>query len=79
MTVYRVGPEGATVLAADGRVIQRLRPGHVVVPGIVQSGERPPLPDGPPPTDAAPVPRRRRPRAAYATKPIRPAEVRDDG
>jgi hypothetical protein len=73
MTTYRVGPEGATVLSADGRVILRLRPGHVVVPGIVQSSERPPER-----ADAADVPdaarRGRRPRAAYATKPIKPDE-----
>jgi hypothetical protein len=83
MATYRVGPEGATVLSADGRVILRLRPGHVVVPGIVGSSERPPER-----ADAADVPDAaqrggpsggRRPRPSYETKPIRPDEGHNDG
>jgi hypothetical protein len=33
MAEYRVGEEGATVYAADGRVITWLGPGAVIVPG----------------------------------------------
>jgi hypothetical protein len=37
MAVYRVGAEGATVFNEDGGVVARLRPGHVVVPGVVET------------------------------------------
>lgn len=33
MTVYRVGPTGATVFNEKGEALARLRPGYTVVPG----------------------------------------------
>jgi hypothetical protein len=33
VTIYRVGPAGATVFNEDGAPVVRLRPGQVVVPG----------------------------------------------
>lgn len=37
MTIYRVGPDGATVFSPDGVVLVRLRPGQVVVPGASET------------------------------------------
>jgi hypothetical protein len=37
MTTYRVGDEGATVIDSDGRVLCRLSPGTVVVPGTIEA------------------------------------------
>lgn len=35
MVTYRVGAAGATVFNEDGQVVTRLRPGAVVVEGVV--------------------------------------------
>ncbi|MFL5688713.1 MAG: hypothetical protein ACJ77I_06960 [Chloroflexota bacterium] len=37
MTIYRVGPAGATVFNEDGRPVVKLAPGQVVVPGIADA------------------------------------------
>jgi hypothetical protein len=39
VTVYRVGPAGATVFNEDGRPVVKLRPGQVVVPGTADAAE----------------------------------------
>jgi hypothetical protein len=64
VTIYTIGDEGATVFDERGRLLARLRPGAVVVPGDVQAdaGE----PSGP---------EREHPtRRGYDDKVIRPAE-----
>jgi hypothetical protein len=37
LTIYRVGPAGATVFNEDGRPFARLSPGQVVVPGTADA------------------------------------------
>lgn len=37
MTTYRVGAAGATVFNAKGEAIAKLRPGHVVVEGFIDT------------------------------------------
>lgn len=37
MTVYRVGPEGATVFSPEGAPVIKLPPGHLVVPGTTEA------------------------------------------
>jgi hypothetical protein len=40
VAIYRVGPSGATVVGSDGRPRDRLAPGDVVVPGVIESAEQ---------------------------------------
>ena len=65
MTEYRVGQEGASVFDADGRLLARLGPGAVVVPGTLAAtvGPRPPGAADDEPATVAP---------RYADKVIRP-------
>lgn len=41
MTTYRVGDDGASVFDADGRLLARLTPGTVVVPGTIEATVEP--------------------------------------
>jgi hypothetical protein len=63
VTIYTIGDEGATVFDERGRLLARLRPGAVVVPGHVQADAAEPSgPEQEPPT-----------RRGYDDKVIRPA------
>lgn len=64
MTVYRVGPEGATVFSPDGNPVVKLPPGHLVVPGTSET-------PGSPAARAIGDPKRLR---RYADKQLRPEQ-----
>lgn len=70
--IYRVGADGATVVASDGRVVQRLRPGLVIVPGMLDDQAARAVvgcPEGPLPSPRIDDGERV---VGYETKPIRP-------
>jgi hypothetical protein len=64
VTIYTIGDEGATVFDERGRLLARLRPGAVVVPGDVQAdADEPSAPEREHPT-----------RRGYDDKVIRPEQ-----
>lgn len=63
MATYRVGDAGATVFDKDGKAIAKLRPGHVVVEGFIDT-----------PGSLADQYRKLKQQRGYADKVIRPAE-----
>lgn len=63
MTSYRVGAAGATVFNEKGEAIAKLRPGHVVVEGFVET-----------PGSLADQHRKAKQQRGYADKVIRPSE-----
>lgn len=63
MSTYRVGAAGATVFDKDGKPIAKLRPGHVVVEGFIDT-----------PGSLADQHRKAKQQRGYADKAIHPAE-----
>lgn len=63
MTSYRVGAAGATVFDKDGKPIAKLRPGHVVVEGFVET-----------PGSLADQHRKAKQQRGYADKKLRPED-----
>lgn len=68
MATYRVGESGATVFNEKGEAIARLRPGHVVVEGFVDT-----------PGSSADQYRKLKQHRGYADKMIRPSEDKGSG
>lgn len=68
MSTYRVGDAGATVFDKDGKAIAKLRPGHVVVEGFIDT-----------PGSLADQHRKAKQQRGYETAVIRPLEDKSGG